>query len=133
MRMLILALVLVSSVAHAGTFNVIESQPKPERVPYGSTTTPMPPVQIYDIDYAVVSRTETVTWGWKVEVRASGRSSCYVEIEFLNEDGYRVDWDNANTVVGSHSNGFTTARGRETMSWGQARRVESTNATVRCH
>jgi len=135
--LLTIGAVWASPSSAEGTFNIIPSQPKPvgpERKPYeGVLDQVQHRVQIYDTETAITSANAWfVTWGWKVNLRAWPGASCYVEVHFLDEEGYEVSWTNDNTVVPRNKNGFTNARGSMTLSRGQAHRVDSTTTNARC-
>lgn len=134
MRTLILALVLVSSAAHAGTFNVVESPPRKERTPFGNVPQELPPVRMGSPTLEVRSAGEYfVDFSWSAEVRAWGRSHCYVEAQILDSHGRQITWVNDNAYVTRNSNGYTTAQGSFTLGRRDAAQVATISATATCN
>ena len=134
MRMLILAIVLVSSVAHAGTFSTYESKAAPERKPYTNIPAPVSPVIVdhpeLNVRWTGVYRVHYV---WSADIRAYGRSHCYTEAHILDRDGKQILWTNANSSIPAHSNGWTTAGCTFSLGHGAASLVSSISVNTTCN
>lgn len=134
--LLLISALCLTAPAQAGTFNVIESDPSQPRVEREQPTVEhsLPPVRVGDTStrYTVLPY-EMVQANWSAQVRAVGRSSCYVEVHWLNGDGERVGWSNANVVIARNSNGFATARGETYLGQREAGTITRSETTAQCY
>ncbi len=91
-------------------------------------------VEVVDFSERIVSTEYGYqTRAWVVEVRAAGRSSCYVEFRWLDGDGFQLQMSNENVPIPRGSNGFVVVRGSSSISLDIARQIEQINPHVQCH
>ena len=132
----VLLSLLFAVSANAGSFQIIETPAQQEtRERMALPADPGSPVQVYDFgsDAKSLAPLDLVRVDWTVEVRALGRSTCYIEFNLYDAAGGLVSYSNANVAIPSHSNGFVTARGQDLLSHAEYRQATKSGATARCH
>lgn len=84
------------------------------------------PFSVRDVNFKV-SEKGTNHWdiSWMVEIRnnTSQKKDLYVEVSFLDRDGFQVEYDNESTSIGAFSTQKVT--GTRMMDAGKARQIET--------